>query len=306
MRLDLSIKWILRFGMCWLFSLSVAHAQQSPRIKGEFQTDRTGIGEIITYSLTARYPQSQTVLFPDSTFSFAPFDFNGKKFFTTKTTGDTSYDSVVYFLSTFEIDSIQRLRLPVFVVQEKDCVAVFTDIDSIRLNYRVAVMPDSVSAERLPLKTNTAYQKVSWILNYPLLSLVTGIVVILSIVLWLVFGKRIRKYFQLRKLQKEYNEFIARFTNAIDKLSAGFTSRKAEEALLVWKKYMEDLENNPYTKFTSLEIVKMVNDPGLDSALRAIDRGIYGGLGSSLQSFQFLQSYSEHRFQKKEAEVKNG
>ena len=296
----------MRFVVYFLCGLGSAWAQDGVQVKGHFEADRASIGEIIPYSLTARYPRSQQVLFPDSTFSFAPFDISGKKYFTTKSNGDISYDSVVYFLTTFEIDSVQRLRLPIFVIHERDCVAVYPAFDSIRLNYRVAVVPDSVSAEKLPLKTNTAYQKVKWILNYPVFLIIGLVIFVTLIIVWIVFGKRIRKYFVLRKLQKEYYAFISRFNQAVDKLSGDFTSRKAEEALLVWKIYMEDLEKNPYTKFTSPEIVRLIRDAQLDNALRSIDRGIYGGLGSSLDSFRFLQSYSEQRFHKREAEVKNG
>lgn len=300
------MKGIIRFAFFGLLGTCSALAQEPIQVRGHFITDSAGIGEVIPYSLAARYPKSQQVLFPDTTFSFAPFDIAGKKYFATRSNAETSYDSVVYFLTTFEIDSVQRLMLPVFVLANKDCVSVYSAPDSIKLNYRVAAVPDSVSVERLPLKTNTAYQKVKWILNYPLVLLAGTILVVAGVVVWIVFGKRIRKYFVLRRLQKEYNGFILRFNQALDKLSGDFNGRKAEEALVVWKRYMEDLENNPYTKFTSREIIRVMSDPHLDNALRSIDRGIYGGLSSSMDSFRFLQAYSEQRYHKKEAEVKHG
>ncbi len=286
--------------------MPAAMAQEGAQVNGHFEADRISIGEVVPYSLTARYPRTQQVLFPDSTFSFKPFEFSNKKFFTTRTAGGTSYDSVVYFLTTFEIDSIQRLKLPVFVLQEKDCVAFYTIPDSIFLNYQVASLPDSVSVEKLPLKTNTAYQKVKWILNYPVVLIGVLVLLITSVVVWVVFGKRIRKYFTLRRLNKDYQEFISRFNRSIEKLSTEFSSSKAEEAVVVWKSYMENLEKYPYTKFTSREIVRLVSDGNLDKALHSIDRGIYGGFSSTIEPFKFLQSYSQQRFQKKEAEVKNG
>lgn len=301
---DMSVM-IRCFGLL-LLAIPAALAQEGTRVKGHFETDRISIGEVVPYSLTARYPRTLQVLFPDSTFSFKPFEFSKKKFFTTRTAGGTSYDSVVYFLTTFEIDSIQRLKLPVFVLHEKDCVAVYTAPDSISLNYQVASVPDSVSAEKLPLKTNTAYQKVKWILNYPVVLAIVLALLVASVIVWLVFGKRIRMYFTLRKLNNDYQEFITRFNRSIEKLSTGFSSSKAEEAVVVWKNYMENLEKFPYTKFTSREIVRLVSDDNLDKALRSIDRGIYGGLSSSIAPFKFLQSYSQQRFQKKEAELKNG
>lgn len=283
-----------------------AMAQKSAMVRGHFEADQISIGEVVPYSLTARYPRTQQVLFPDSTFSFKPFELSKKQFFATKTSGNTSYDSAVYLLTTFEIDSIQILKLPVFVLQEKDCVAVYPKPDSIFLSYRVAAVPDSVSAEKLPLKANTAYQKVKWIFNYPVFVLIGAILVITLVMVWIFFGNRIRKYFTLRKLKKEYQEFMVRFNRALERLAPEFTSRKAEEVLIVWKNYMEDLEEYPYTKFTSREIVRLASDHKLEDALRTIDRGIYGGFSSSLEPFRFLQSYSQRQFQKREAEVKNG
>ncbi len=306
MQFDKRMKVIIRCIGFLMLVTPPAVAQDSTQVRGHFESDSISIGKIIPYSLTARYPSNKQVFFPDSTFSFTPFEISKKKFFTTQTKGGLSYDSVVYFLTTFEIDSIQRLSLPIFVLQEKDCVKILSTPDSVILKYRVATMPDSVSVEKLPLKFNTAYQKVSWILNYPVVAAVIGILIVLLIVSWIIFGKRIRKYFIIRRLNKDYQEFIARFTMSLDKLSKGFTSRRAEDVLIIWKSYMEDLEKYPYTKFTSREIVRLVNDRQLESALRTIDRGIYGGFLSSVDSFQFLQSYSQQRFNKKEAEIKNG
>ncbi|CAN5356058.1 hypothetical protein BH09BAC3_BH09BAC3_09430 [soil metagenome] len=289
-----------------IMTMPVAFAQEAAVVKSHFESDSISIGKSVPYSLTARYPRDKQVLFPDSTFSFAPFEISRKKFFPTKSDGQTSFDSVVYYLTTFEIDSVQRLKLPVFILQEKDCVNVFSPTDSISLSFRVASMPDSVSVEKLPLKTNTAYQKVSWLLNYPILLGAVLILIILAIATWVIFGKRIRKYFALKRLHKEYQQFVAVFNSSVSKLSAGFTSRRAEDALIIWKKYMEDLESSPYTKFTSREIVRLVNDQQLEGALRTIDRGIYGGYLPTVDTFEFLQNYSQKRFQKKETEVKNG
>ena len=309
MRFDKRMRLIIRCIGFLIMAMPAAFAQEaSPGavVKGRFESDSISIGKSVPYTLTARYPRDKQVLFPDSTFSFAPFEISKKKFFPTRTDGQTSFDSVVYYLTTFEIDSVQRLKLPVFILQEKDCVKVFSRTDSISLSFRVASMPDSVSVEQLPLKTNTAYQKVSWILNYPILLAALIILIIGAIATWIIFGKRIRKYFVLKRLNKDYQQFVNAFTSSLGKLSAGFTSRRAEDTLIIWKKYMEDLERSPYTKFTSREIVRLVNDQQLEGALRTIDRGIYGGYLPTVDTFEFLKSYSHQRFQKKEAEVKNG
>lgn len=285
---------------------TTATAQLPAVVHGSFFTDSVSIGEIIPFALTATYPRGEQVLFPDSTYSFAPFEINAKQFFPTRTQGDTSYDSAVYFLSTFEIDSVQLLKLPVFVLQEKDCLSVFSNSNQVVLRYRVTNSLDSISAEKLPLKISAAYQRVKWIFNYPVLMIGIVVLLVLLVVGWLLFGKRIRKYFAIRKLQRNYEQFVERFNRALEKLGAEFSVGKAEDALFLWKRYMEELEAYPYTKSTSREILRKISDTHLDKALRSIDRGIYGGYYSSVEPFRFLQTYSQRQFQKREDEVRNG
>lgn len=300
------MKTIFWYASLLVVTAQAVDAQVRVGVRGHFDADTVSIGEVIPYSLTARYPRTTQVLFPDSTFSFAPFEIRKKLFFTTRTTGDTSYDSAVYFLTTFEIDSVQRLQLPVFVLQERDCVVVVAHPDSILLKFRVASVPDSLSTEKLPLKTSTAYQKVLWILNYPVVAAIILIGALLVVVIWVIFGKRIRKYFILRRLKKGYEAFLSSFNRSLEQLSSECTGRKAEEALILWKGYMENLENYPYTKSTSKEILRLARDNELHQALGSIDRSIYGGHSSSVDSFRLLQNYSHRRFQKKEEEVMNG
>lgn len=279
---------------------------QDIQVKGYFRTDSASVGEVIPYILTARYPRHLQVLFPDSTYTFTPFEAAGKKYFPTRSTDTFSQDSAVYLLSTFELDSIQQLRLPVFVLQERDCLTVYPTMDSIRLRFKVAMALDSIPAEKLPLKANTAYQQVKWILNYPFVLIGVGIVIVAALVAWLVFGKRIKKYFMLRRMKRQYHGFLQRFRESINRMGSNAPSPVAEDALLLWKKYMEDLERYPFTKSTSREILKRFSHNGLSQALRSIDRGIYGGYGAPPEPFRFLEDYSRQQFAKKEEEVKNG
>lgn len=293
-----------------LFVLTLASfcaGAQKIEVHGQFQTDSIKIGEIFPYSLSAHYPKDKTIVFPDSTFSFSPFEIDHKTYFATKTNGDLSIDSVVYFLTTFEIDTIQRISLPIFVVNKADCTAVFARTDSVFLQQMVKEVPDSVSVEQLPLKTNTAYQAVSWLLNYPLLLLIGGGVIVLAIVVWIVLGKRIRQYFILKRLNKGYNKFKQDFENAIHELENSYSLQQAESTLAMWKRYMEQLLSSPYTKYTTKEIFQMVRNEKLANALKQIDRTIYSG-GRALKSTPLydLKEYTEQKFHDKVQEVKNG
>ena len=177
-------------------------------MQGRFLADSIKIGEQIPYSLTVRYPSSLNLVFPDSTFSFAPFEIQKKKYFPTLSKNNISYDSTVYFLTTFEIDSIQILRLPIFSIHAKDCTAFFASPDTIFLKQLIKVVPDSIAAQELPLKTNTAYQNVKWLLNYWVFIIIISALLISAVTVWLIFGKRIKRYFILRRLQRKHNSFL--------------------------------------------------------------------------------------------------
>jgi hypothetical protein len=279
---------------------------QEVKVKGYFSADSIKLGKPITFYLSAKYPQASNVLFPDSSFSFAPFEFQKKNFVATQTKDGFSYDSVAYTLATFEIDSIQTLKLPIFVVHPKDCTIVFSETDKVFFDKTVKNLPDSVQLEKVPLKTNTNYFNVSWLLNYPLLSIIIGALIVLLIVGWIIFGKRIRKYFKVKKLNKNYLSFVEQFNSSIEKAQSNFSSQSTEAALLVWKKYLEDLLDKPYTKYTTKEIREKENDSRLGESLGAVDKMIYANVQGDKAHFMNLKNYSEDQFNKKLEEVKNG
>lgn len=289
-----------------LISSSLVNAQEV-NVRGRFLSDSIKIGEQIPYSLTARYPSSLNLVFPDSTYSFAPFEIQKKKYFPTKSKNNISYDSAVYFLTTFEIDSIQTLALPIFSIQAKDCTAFYASPDTIFLKQLIKVVPDSIAAQELPLKTNTAYQNVKWLLNYWVIIIVAGILLVSIIIVWIVFGKRIKKYFLLRRLQRRHDSFLQRFSKATELLHSGFTVKHAENILVVWKGYMEDLMAQPFTTATSREIMLREKDETLGKALQSVDRMIYKSSDAySEEAIASLNQYAQQRFINKMEEIKHG
>jgi len=296
-RLQLSILFIT---LC-----SVGYSQ-GVKVTGHFEGDTVKLGQPIQFYLTATYPQTYQVLFPDSTFSFAPFEFQKKIYFQTKTVSGFSYDSVIYTLATYEIEKIQTLALPVFQLQKKDSLTYLTETDTVFFKELVGAIPDSLAISQLPLKTNTAYSPVNWLLNYPLLLLGGAILLVLAMVGWLVFGKRIRKYFTLKRLVKSHELFLSRFDEGVEKLKAGFSPEVAESSVTIWKKYMEELSSRPYTKFTSREIREQESSE-LGQPLRSVDRMIYGRLApETYDSFHQLKEFTKNQFNQKVEEVKHG
>ncbi len=283
-----------------------AHAQEI-LVRGRFQKDTAKIGERVPYLFTVHYPSSQSVVFPDSTFSFAPFELEKKVYFPTRTNRRISVDSAVYYLAPYELDSVQSLGLPVFVLNRNDCTAVYARPDTLFIKTIVKSIPQSVAANDLPLKSNADYLRVRWLLNYPLLLLIGGVLILILIVIGFVFGKKIRRYFLLRRLNKNHLAFLQRFAQHIEKLRKENTYAGAEAALVDWKKYMESLVGRPYTKFTTKEILKMAADETLGKALHAIDRMVYARDGSSSpEVFEPLRTFSQDQFNRRTEEVKHG
>src|SRR5690348_12171602 len=76
---------------------------QTVTVKAGFAADSTRVGENVFFYLTARYPKTQQIVFPDSSFAYSPFELLKKDYFPTRTNDSTSYDSAVYSLRTFEV-----------------------------------------------------------------------------------------------------------------------------------------------------------------------------------------------------------
>jgi hypothetical protein len=299
----------LRFIAFVLFivpSLAFAQEPSQVQVRSRFLADTLKIGEKVPFAVTAKYPRKVNILYPDSLYSFNPFELESKQYFPTRTVDSLSYDSVVYYITSYEIDSIQMFRMPVYVLQGSDCTMVFGAADSIILKEFVKTVPDSVAANQLPLKTNTSYLNVSWLFNYPIAVYIAAGLVIIAVVVWIVFGKRIRRYFILQRLTKNHADFLNRFAEAMNQLQSDFTSLKAENALVIWKKYMEGLDQKPYTRYSSKEILRMLNEGNLATALRSIDRMVYGGRAADAHVFDELREVSRSHYDDKISKLKNG
>lgn len=304
--LFLSKRFHILYLVFYILLSSSVYAQEI-KVQGHFSGDSVKIGKPIEFYLSAHYPQDLNLLFPDSAFSFTPFELQKKIYFPTKTENGISKDSVIYFLATYEVDSLQTLKLPVFVVNPMDCTQVFSNTDSVFFQNLVKAIPDSLTTEKLPLKSNTNYLGVRWQLNYILLSIGAGILLIALILVWVFFGKKIRKYFKLKRMAKGYEAFRIRFETSVEKLDREFSPQSAETSLVIWKNYLESLMSRPYTKYTSKEIRIIENSEQLGHALSEIDRMIYGHSRENVHTpFADLKTYVRQQFEKKKEEVAHG
>lgn len=285
-----------------LFVPALVSAQEI-QLKGRFLADSVKIGEPVLYSFTVRYPRQLDVLLPDSTFNFAPFEFVDKTYFPTRSDSLFSTDSVVYTLSTFELDHQQQLRLPAYILRQRDSSAVFADPARIQVLEMIPVLTDSAA-----FIENTAYTEVPQAVNYPYL--IAGIafaLLILGALIW-TFGKPIQRQYHIYKLKRAYRRYDKEYRQALKGYEARDEAVRPEQLLGIWKYYMEQLDQVPYTRLTTKEIAaRQTNGTNLNHILKPIDRGIYGRLSENRmsQSFQELHQVATKRYHEKVKEVRH-
>lgn len=287
-----------------LMSCLSANAQDV-KVRGGFLSDSLKIGEETAFYLSARYPSDLNVLFPDSTFKFSTFEYTKRNYFQTKTRDNVSVDSAVYYFTTFEVDRAQYLDLPVYVVQPQDCTVFQSPRDSVLITQLVASVPDSLTVDKLPLKMNTAYQKVFFEFNTWVVIIAVGVLIVIAILVWIFFGKRIARYFRVKRLRRMHADFVRNYNAMIAQLQSA-SGNQAEGALSAWKKYMERLESHPYTKLTTKETALIIRDEELTNNLKEIDRAIYSERPAQINFFEGLRAFADQRFNKKLEEVQHG
>lgn len=286
-----------------LFLWSVQVAGQDVNVSGRFLRDTVKIGEEVPYSLSVSYPRSYNIIFPDSGYNYRPFEYHHREYFRTMSDSSTSFDSAVYYLSTFEIDTVQYLQLPVYINQTGDSSEVFSRADSIYLFHVIQVMPDSVK-----LKENTAFLKVRNLFNYPLFLLIGGIIIVLILLGIIFFGKRLKRWIVMIIMRRSHKRFVRKYFFKLGALKDQRAGVEPEELLTDWKKYMEKLEREPYTKLTTKELIGLHADQRLKENLRSVDRYIYGSIKDKPlhENFEKLLEYSIERYEVRLNELRNG
>ncbi len=269
---------------------------------GFFLKDSVKIGESVPFTLSYKDRKNRPVIFPDSLYDFSPFELLRKEYFDTQSDSINSIDSAVYHLATFEIDTVQRLSLPVFLYTGNDSLQLYSLRDSIILDQVVTQMPDSVD-----LAETSAYMPISLEFNYPYWVIGLIILGVAALIVMLVWGNQIQKRIKLYRLNKQLLKFKEQFDIEIEQLNSDTTKIKIESVLKFWKGYMERLEKVPYTKLTTKEIVLVQKSASLEETLKSIDKNIYSPIEvTALQNdFEFLKDYSEDRYNHVTEMIKN-
>ena len=292
----------MRIFISFLFIISFKSIGQEIKVEGNFIEDSIQIGNIVSYNLNISYPNNIEVLLPDSNYNYIPFEYINKSYSSTINDSIYNYDEVNYKFTSFNLDSIQFLKLPVFIINSKDSLIMYSNTDSIFLMEFIKELSDSLN-----VKSNTKFSFVGLAIDYIFITKITSFLILFLITFYLLFRKKINKYFKIRIAKKEYNTFINKIEKLNDEIQNDFKIEKIELFLLLWKRYNEKVSKYPYSSLTTSEIIHLgiVND--IKENINSLDNTIYGNkkMIDFKKNFIMLKKHSTKIFNNKLKEINN-
>lgn len=238
---------------------------------GRFNTDSIMLGQEIQYTLRYEHSPEEEVLFPDSTYNFTPFELLDKEYFSTRTLNNISVDCVIYTLSTYDIDSVYELGLPVWRIQQGEKDSVLANLDGLFFKDIIPVLPDSAQ-----LYATVDYMPVHQEFNYPYLMIFIGVLIVLALIVVIGFGGKIKEYYRKKKLLSRYDQFLQSYTFHIE---GEMSVSNIEESVVLWKSFMASVIGIPMQAMTSKEAGNALHSKELEGQLKILDRVIYAGQG---------------------------
>ena len=187
----------------FLYTLFGFGQENKPQVIGFFLYDSVKIGEPTPFILNCLHSLDDQLLFPDSTFVFDAFECEKKVFFPSQKRGNFMFDSCVYYLSHFDMVAYQTLSLPVFEIIGGDTVSYRSSKDSIFTAGLLKTLPQNAS-----LKSTVFFNPLSLFFNYPYLLIGIICFLILSIVLWIIYGKKSYKIYKNIPTPKKIRVFF--------------------------------------------------------------------------------------------------
>tara|TARA_B100000475_G_scaffold200276_1_gene184298 strand:+ start:891 stop:1769 length:879 start_codon:yes stop_codon:yes gene_type:complete len=252
--------------ICILFSHKIYSQEIDYNIF--FKEESVKIGDTITLISTLRYPKNIEIIQPDSSYKFIPFEFLDKIIFESSTSNNFIYDSTIYLLQTFELDSIQSIYLKSYIINKSDSLEILSNNDDI-------LTISLVNEKNSKIKANTLLERINSIFNTKKYSIITGVIFSILILIYLVFRKKINKYFKIKRIKSETDFFKNEFDYILNKYLNTNNIKFLENLILKWKRFMEKLSKKPYSSSTTSEISIFNKNIKSIKTLKEIDKCIY-------------------------------
>jgi hypothetical protein len=283
------------------FALAQQNTANQPEVR--FLKDTIKVGEPVQISLSYRHPVTEQAIFPDSTYDFSPFEYQAKEFYPTQSDASTSLDSVVYTLVSFETDPVLSLTLPVFKLTGQDSIPHYSNPGQIYVTTLVDTLPPEIT-----MVANTAPMSVSRQFNYPYVIIATVLVAGFLVLVFMVFGKTIERYYSISTLRLRQKRYELAYKKQLKQWETRKSSDVLERILLIWKAHLERLDNKTYSAFTSKEIIATLPDYPLKDTLQLIDASIYGSndLVVPASHLEHLLEVSRLIYTRRKEQLRNG
>ena len=248
------------------------------------------IGDSIKLVSIINYPKEIELIQPDSSFKFFPFSFVKKENFESKLNERIISDSSLYILRSFEIDSIQAIRLNSFILNGKDCLEISS-------NYDTVYFKSLVNNTDQKVKKNMSFYEILSIINTYKLLLYSIVFICLILAVYLLFRKKIIAYFRKRKVLKSHALFNKEFEKIKKQFKTNADKNNLEKIILIWKRYIEKLTSIPYSSMTTKEIIDFFDNENLIKSLKYIDEMIYSDKLIEMDkfSFKYLLDYADSK-----------
>ena len=280
------------FCVCLNFHLLSAQPEEI-EVRGRFLVDSVRLGEPVPFAMTARYPLAYSMIFADSTHNFSPLEWSGVTYFSAQMRDDRVYDSVIYYLSTFDTLPRQVFRLSAQLIRGEDTSVVYTRADT--LHIKDLALP---SVAQRDLEAQVDYQEVALGFDYKLLMWVLGGLCFVALIALLLLRRPLRRWWKRRRLVRQYKCFSFDFRDALSRLERSYDPSQLERALSIWKRYLETLQKKPYQKMSTTEICALSGNAGLDTHLVPLDAALYGAreITSCVAHLEALFVVAEERY----------
>ena len=279
-----------------------------PILTGSFSIDSLKVGKHIPFRVVFVHNYDDEVVFADSSYDFKPFEWIRTDAFPTQTNSKgIATDSAIYWLRSFELDTIQNLKLPVFILNQKtgDTLKYFTEVSTKEIEFVLskAVLQNMLQKDSITFLKNTTFLDIPRFTNYPLYGLIIVILLVAAILFFVFFGESIRRGYRLKRLQRQHEKFIQDYASQLQRIE---NPEATDHTLGMWKAYIEKLQNEPFTTYTSSEISRLTRNESLGQNLKVIDRAIYGGqIDTNTElALQNLKNYAINIFEKRLAELR--
>ena len=291
------------FTISLILLLTLKSEAQKIEYNGFFSENKASIGDTIYFISTIKYPKNIEIIQPDSSYNYKSFEFIDKIIIPSYKMNERIVDSTIYLIRTFDFDSIQSLQLSSYIINDGDSLIIISNTDSISINNQIIAIDKD-----LKVKYNTIYSKIQSLINYINILTTTLIAISIIILVYILFGKKIRTYLKIRKLNKKLKKFIFEYENQLSIYKSNKLKHELEKLLIIWKIYMEFISNKPYLSSTTKEIQIFNKDIKFINSLKEIDKKIYSNDNEELKSKDINCLYQEAKkgFDIKLYDIKNG